>query len=85
MLAPGIIDTAKKIIFGNTEDDNLNNISLKELWTQTLEIDEFKNEILSLLKDNIRFFKKISLANYTERDEYFYFKDKRYVPGYKLL
>ena len=85
MLAPGVIDTTKKIILRNIEDADLNNISLKELWTQTLKIDEFKNEILDLLKDNIRFFKKISLTDYTERDEYLYFKDKRYVPGYKLL
>ena len=31
MLAPGIIDTAKKIIPKSTENANLNNTSLKEL------------------------------------------------------
>ena len=64
---------------------NLNNTSLKELQTQALKANEFKNEILNLLKNNTRFFKKIPLINYTERDEYLYFKDKRYVPGYKPL
>ena len=85
MLALGVINTAKKIIPKNIENVNLNNISLDKLWIQALEIDEFKNEILDLLKDNIRFFKKILLINYTERNEYLYFKDRRYVPGYKLL
>ena len=85
MLAPGVINTAKKIIPGNIENANLNNISLKEFQTQTLEADKFKNEILNLLKDNVRFSKKVFLANYTERNEYFYFKDRRYVPGYKPL
>ena len=85
MLVFGVIDTAKKIIFRNMEDADLNNISLKEFWTQALKADEFKNEILGLLKDSIRFSKKIFLVDYTERDEYLYFKDRRYVPGYKLL
>ena len=85
MLAPGVVNTAKEIIPKNIENANLNNISLKELWTQTLKTDEFKNEILSLLKDSIRFFKKILLANCTERDEYLYFRDKRYIPDYKPL
>ena len=53
MLAPGAIDTTKKIIFKNIENANLNNISLKELWIQALEVDKFKNEILNLLKDSI--------------------------------
>ena len=85
MLAFGVINTAKKIIPRNIKNANLNNIPLKELQTQILEADEFKNEILNLLKDNIRFSKKIFLANFTERNEYLYFKDRRYVPGYKLL
>ena len=85
MLAPGVINTTKKIIPKNIENADLNNISLKEFWTQILKINEFKNEILNLLKDNIRFFKKILLADYTERDEYLYFKNRRYVPGYKPL
>ena len=85
ILAPGIINIAEEIISGNIENANLNNISLKELWTQALKTDKFKNEILGLLKDSIRFFKKIFLVNYTERDEYLYFKDKRYVSDYKLL
>ena len=85
MLAPGVIDTIKKIIFKNIKNANLNNISLKKLWTQILKIDKFKNEILSLLRDNIQFSKKIPLTNYTERNGYLYFKNKRYVPGYKPL
>ena len=85
MLIPEVIDTTKKIIPKNIENANLNNISLEQLQTQALEVDEFKNEILNLLKDNIRFSKKISLADYTERDEYLYFNDRRYVSDYKLL
>ena len=85
MLAPGVIDTAKEIIPENIENANLNNISLKELWIQVLEIDEFKNEILNLLRNSIRFFKKILLANCTKRNEYLYFRDRRYVSGYKPL
>ena len=83
MLVLEVINTIKKIIPRNIENANLNNISLKEFWTQALEVNEFKNEILGLLRDNIRFSKKILLA--TKRNEYLYFKDKRYVPGYKLL
>ena len=85
MLAPEVIDTTKEIISKNIKNANLNNIPLKKLQTQILKIDEFKNEILNLLKNNIRFFKKILLANYTKRNEYLYFKDKRYVPDYKPL
>ena len=85
ILVFGVIDTAKEIIPKNTEDVNLNNISLEELQIQVLKTDELKNEILNLLKDDVRFFKKILLANHTERDEYLYFKDRRYVPGYKPL
>ena len=85
VLAPEVINTAKKIIPRNIKDANLNNISIKKLQIQVLKADEFKNEILNLLKNNIRFFKKIPLINCTERDEYLYFKDRRYVPGYKLL
>ena len=85
ILVSEVIDTAKEIILKNIKNANLNNISLKKLQTQALETDKFKNEILNLLKNNIRFFKKIFLANYTERNEYLYFKDRRYVPGYKLL
>ena len=85
MLAPEIINTTKKIIFKNIKNANLNNISLKKFQIQALEADEFKNEILNLLENNIRFSKKIPLINYTRRDEYLYFKDRRYVPNYKLL
>ena len=32
MLVPEVINTTKKIILKNTEDANLNNISLEKLW-----------------------------------------------------
>ena len=88
LLAPTVMRDLPEDVEPIEEEDlnvNPNNTPLEDLWQQALENDEFEQEILGLLRNGVRFSKKIPLAECTEHDGYLYFRYKRYVPDLEVL
>ena len=64
---------------------NPNDTPLEDLWQQALENNEFEQEILGLLRNGVRFLKKIPLIECIEHDGYLYFRYRRYVLDLEIL
>ena len=88
LLAPTVIRDLPEDVEPVEEEDlnaDPNDTPLEDLWQQALENDEFEQEILGLLRNGVRFSKKIPLAECTEHNGHLYFRYRRYVPDSEVL
>ena len=67
------------------QDENLEEISLEQLFTKGLEEDPVPREVLSALKKGSRVSKYLSITYYEDRNSKLYYKNRRYVPDYVPL
>jgi hypothetical protein len=48
-------------------------------WEQILKRDQFASRILEILRNNERHYNRIQLVEYEDREDIFFFRNKRYV------
>ena len=88
LLTPTVMRDLPKDVEPVEEEDlnaNPNDTPLEDLWQQALENDEFEQEILGLLRNSVRFLKKIPLTECIEYNSHLYFRYRRYVPDLEVL
>ena len=88
LLAPTVMRDLPEDVEPVEEEDlnaDPNDTPLEDLWQQALENDEFEQEILGLLRNGVRFSKKIPLVECIEYDGHLYFRHRRYVPDLEIL
>lgn len=66
-------------------EEELDNLSLKQLWDETYKEDIFTKEILTLLHTEVKHSQKCFLADCTKVDGKLFFRNRQYVPVHVLL
>ena len=74
-------DNSKSQLNQKTFNSNENSIDIltQTLWEKVEINDKFASQILKSFRNKIRYYNKISLAKYENRNNSLYFRDKKYV------
>ena len=66
-------------------EENLDDLTLKQLIDYNYEKDLLPNRVLQLLANRTNYFKDLTIADYVNIDGRIYYQDRLYVPDYHVL